>query len=183
MPFRTATSKSSSLRVPPDTGAVSSARRWVVSLVHDWDLPLVEDTVETLELLAGEVIANALVHAENGCQVTVCWDGTRVRLEAEDGETGALPQVAAASLEDESGRGLQLIDGLAHAWGSRPTVDGKAVWFEVCSGSPSTYRASPAACEVDFLIQRRTAADSRCRAAESGLLSSSRAAVTRPLTT
>ncbi|MFC7892436.1 ATP-binding protein [Streptomyces sp. NPDC057381] len=153
MSFRTAASKFSSLRVPPDTGAVSSTRRWVVAVVRDWNLPLVEDTVETLELLTGEVIANALVHTDNGCEVTVSWDGTRVRLEAEDGEASALPRVASAGLEDESGRGLRMVDGLAQAWGCRPTADGKAVWFEVCGGLPSAYRPSPqrAACSASHV--------------------------------
>ena len=32
---------------------------------------------------------------------------------------------------DEGGRGLYLVDQLASRWGSRPTHDGKAVWFEV----------------------------------------------------
>ncbi|MCX4820155.1 ATP-binding protein [Streptomyces sp. NBC_01142] len=149
MPFRTPAPKSSSLRVPSDVGAVPSARRRVVAIVRDWGLPLADDTVETLELLAGEVISNAVVHTREGCQVTVSWDGARVRLEAEDTEGGLLPQWASADLNEESGRGLQLVDGLAQAWGSRPTTGGKAVWFEVASCSPSPYRPSPAACKSD----------------------------------
>ena len=35
---------------------------------------------------------------------------------------------------DEGGRGLYLVDQLATRWGSRPTKDGKAVWFEVPVG-------------------------------------------------
>lgn len=147
MSFRTLTPKSSSLRVPPDTGAVSSARRRVVAIVRDWDLPLADDTVESLELLAGEVIANAVVHTGEGCRVTVSWDGARVRLEAEDTEGGLLPQWAPAGPDEESGRGLRLVDGLAQAWGFRPTTDGKAVWFEVDSHPPS--RPSPAPCQSD----------------------------------
>lgn len=152
MPFRTPAAKSSSMRVPSEVGAVSSARRRVVAIVRDWDLPIADDTVETLELLAGEVIANAVVHTGEGCQVTVSWDGTRVRLEAEDREGGVLPQQASADLDEESGRGLQLVDGLAQAWGSRPTRGGKAVWFEVGHSSPSPLCPSPAACESDSLV-------------------------------
>ncbi|MFD0225998.1 ATP-binding protein [Streptomyces hirsutus] len=149
MTFRTPVPKSSSFRVPSDIGSVSSARRRVVAIVRDWDLPLAEETVETLELLAGEVIANAVVHTGEGCRVTVSWDGTRVRLEAEDAEGGLLPQRAPADLDEENGRGLQLVAGLAQRWGSRPTTDGKAVWFEIGGCSPSPSRLSPAACESD----------------------------------
>ena len=36
-----------------------------------------------------------------------------------------------AGENDEGGRGLYLVDQLAIRWGSRPTEDGKAVWFEM----------------------------------------------------
>jgi hypothetical protein len=42
-----------------------------------------------------------------------------------------LPRLGSASENDEGGRGLYLVDQLASRWGSRPTNDGKAVWFEI----------------------------------------------------
>ena len=42
-----------------------------------------------------------------------------------------LPRIRSAGENDEGGRGLYLVDQLASRWGSRPTKDGKAVWFEV----------------------------------------------------
>ena len=42
-----------------------------------------------------------------------------------------LPRIRSAMETDEGGRGLYLVDQLATRWGSRPTTDGKAVWFEV----------------------------------------------------
>jgi len=42
-----------------------------------------------------------------------------------------LPRIRSAMETDEGGRGLYLVDQLATRWGSRPTADGKAVWFEV----------------------------------------------------
>ncbi len=42
-----------------------------------------------------------------------------------------LPRIRAAGENDEGGRGLYLVDQLASRWGSRPTSDGKAVWFEL----------------------------------------------------
>jgi len=42
-----------------------------------------------------------------------------------------LPRIRSAADTDEGGRGLYLVDQLATRWGSRPTHDGKAVWFEI----------------------------------------------------
>ena len=42
-----------------------------------------------------------------------------------------LPRIRSAGETDEGGRGLYLVDQLASRWGSRPTPDGKAVWFEL----------------------------------------------------
>jgi serine phosphatase RsbU (regulator of sigma subunit) len=42
-----------------------------------------------------------------------------------------LPRIRSAGESDEGGRGLYLVDQLATRWGSRPTKEGKAVWFEM----------------------------------------------------
>ncbi|GAT66356.1 SpoIIE family protein phosphatase [Planomonospora sp. ID91781] len=42
-----------------------------------------------------------------------------------------LPRIRSAGENDEGGRGLYLVDQLARRWGSRPTQEGKAVWFEI----------------------------------------------------
>ena len=42
-----------------------------------------------------------------------------------------LPRIRSAGESDEGGRGLYLVEQLATRWGSRPTRNGKAVWFEM----------------------------------------------------
>jgi serine phosphatase RsbU (regulator of sigma subunit)/anti-sigma regulatory factor (Ser/Thr protein kinase) len=42
-----------------------------------------------------------------------------------------LPRIRSAEESDEGGRGLYLVEQLATRWGSRPTRNGKAVWFEM----------------------------------------------------
>jgi serine phosphatase RsbU (regulator of sigma subunit) len=42
-----------------------------------------------------------------------------------------LPRLRSATATDEGGRGLYLVEQLATRWGSRPTPEGKAVWFEI----------------------------------------------------
>jgi len=56
-----------------------------------------------------------------------------VWVEVFDGDL-RLPRIRSAGETDEGGRGLYLVDQLATRWGSRPTKDGKAVWFEVPVG-------------------------------------------------
>jgi PAS domain S-box-containing protein len=48
-----------------------------------------------------------------------------------------LPRIRSAGETDEGGRGLYLVDQLASRWGSRPTRDGKAVWFEMAIDRPA----------------------------------------------
>ena len=42
-----------------------------------------------------------------------------------------LARLRTARATDEGGRGLYLVEQLATRWGSRPTPEGKAVWFEI----------------------------------------------------
>ena len=42
-----------------------------------------------------------------------------------------LPRLRTAKATDEGGRGLYLVEQLATRWGSRPTPEGKTVWFEI----------------------------------------------------
>jgi serine phosphatase RsbU (regulator of sigma subunit) len=46
-----------------------------------------------------------------------------------------LPRIRSAEESDEGGRGLYLVEQLATRWGSRPTRNGKAVWFEMPIGA------------------------------------------------
>ncbi|HEY7144845.1 MAG TPA: SpoIIE family protein phosphatase [Streptosporangiaceae bacterium] len=54
-----------------------------------------------------------------------------------------LPRIRSAGETDEGGRGLYLVDQLATRWGSRPTSEGKAVWFEmpISAGTKPTGQA------------------------------------------
>ncbi len=55
-----------------------------------------------------------------------------------------LPRIRVAGENDEGGRGLYLVEQLARRWGSRPTDEGKAVWFEMPIKPPAagSYRVS-----------------------------------------
>ncbi|MCC9707160.1 ATP-binding protein [Streptomyces sp. MNU76] len=116
--------------------AVPAARRQVVSLAQDLGLRLSDQTLETVELLAGEVIANAVLYTDAPCDVSVTRAAERLRIEVTDMDA-SLPTVVEAGPNDESGRGLLLVNALADAWGTQPELLGKTTWFEITPG-PST---------------------------------------------
>ncbi|MEO3750500.1 ATP-binding protein, partial [Streptomyces sp. B6B3] len=114
---------------------MARARHRIVSVVRDWRLGLSDDRLDELRLLVSEVVTNALVHAGGGCRIGVRWTGTRVRVEVTDSTTD-LPHRGRATREQESGRGLLLVDTLAPAWGAHARGAGKTVWFEVAPDEP-----------------------------------------------
>lgn len=120
--------------VPAAVEAVPDARRHVVALVRESALPVLDDTLHTIELLAGEVIANAVLYSKAPCDVAVVRVGARIRVEVTDTDA-SLPSAVEAGLDDEGGRGLLLVDTMADAWGTRLVSRGKTTWFEVVAKS------------------------------------------------
>ncbi|GAC1587507.1 MAG: hypothetical protein NVS3B21_02510 [Acidimicrobiales bacterium] len=82
-------------------------------------------------LLTSEVVTNALLHGQSECRVTVDVDRRQVRVEVHD-SSRSRPVPRKASVEDENGRGLELLEAVAQRWGSEAVEgDGKFVWFEL----------------------------------------------------
>jgi len=118
------------LKLPADLRSAGEARRFLTGLLHSWRMSELADG--DIELLTSEVCSNAVRHAHSAFTVIVRFDGTRVRVEVGDGSR-VLPQPRESTPDDESGRGLFLVEQLASAWGVVPTVEGKRVWFEVAA--------------------------------------------------
>ncbi|MFJ9840334.1 ATP-binding protein [Kitasatospora sp. NPDC101155] len=113
---------------PPGADAVPAARRLVMAILREWGVSLSEDALQEVELCASELIANALVHTKDRCVVTVRRRAGRARVEVAD----RCPELPHRERDEEAtgGRGLLLVEALAHAWGWRPAGVGKVVWFE-----------------------------------------------------
>ncbi|MFI9553092.1 ATP-binding protein [Nonomuraea endophytica] len=126
--------------LPGQRWAVSAARRCLADALAarghgqaEWELA---------ELLASEVVTNAVRHTASG-------DGGEFSLEVfeervpggpvsvivvvTDQGAATVPRARAAGTHELSGRGLALVDFLATAWGCRVDAKGKrgVVWFEV----------------------------------------------------
>ncbi|MDX3066744.1 ATP-binding protein [Streptomyces sp. ND04-05B] len=145
--------------------AVPAARRQVVSLAQDLGLPLSDQTLETVELLAGEVIANAVLYTDAPCDVSVMRADERLRVEVTDTDA-SLPSTVEAGPNDESGRGLLLVSALADAWGTQPEPPGKTTWFEIkpepSAENTGDYRAdAPPSPHAGDAAVRRTEYDAR----------------------
>ncbi|MGV9814909.1 ATP-binding protein [Streptomyces cellulosae] len=92
-----------------------------------------------VQLCASELVTNVVQHLGEGVPVTVrvwCDDGGRTRLEVTDPDPRALPVLrASVGADEESGRGLALLDALATRWGvAYGPGRGKTVWCELEAG-------------------------------------------------
>ncbi|MEU5881599.1 SpoIIE family protein phosphatase [Spirillospora sp. NPDC047279] len=111
--------------LPADPAAVRRARGLVRSKLDEWELG---DLSYTTELLASELITNALRYAPGPIELRLLMERTVV-CEVLD-RSAALPRLRHAADDEENGRGLLVVSQLAHRWGTRRTAAGKVVWCE-----------------------------------------------------
>lgn len=123
--------------------AVACARLHARNVMHEWNLPSIADSVE---LVVSELVTNAVrastgpdgrpkYNAKTGLPrvgLRLSSDRARVRIEVWDQDFHR-PTAKAAGPDDESGRGLMLVEALCDRWGcdTPPGRDGKAVWAEL----------------------------------------------------
>jgi DNA-binding NarL/FixJ family response regulator len=118
----------SSTHLDPDLRSAGQARRFVTEALGNWGL---DEVSEIVALLVSELVTNAIVHARSDVDVAVHLTADAARVEVSD-RSPQVPVVRTADDQDESGRGLAIVQSLARAWGVRPRADGgKTIWFEV----------------------------------------------------
>ncbi|MGW7757628.1 ATP-binding protein [Streptomyces violaceusniger] len=113
------------------------ARRLAVRRMEEWGYPPASDASCTVALLVAELASNAVRHGRvPGRDFRLrlaCVAATRtIRIEVSDAREDRLPAIPSAPTgDDESGRGLLLVDLLATRWGTAPRFPvGKTVWAE-----------------------------------------------------
>lgn len=87
-----------------------------------------------VQLCVSELLANVIRHVGEGTPVSVRVRGTvpgRARIEVTDREPHTWLVIRHADAEEESGRGLLLLDSVALRWGVTQGPYGKTVWCEV----------------------------------------------------
>ncbi|MEJ5866501.1 ATP-binding protein [Pseudokineococcus sp. 5B2Z-1] len=123
-----------------DTAEVPRARQLLGRALQAWQLD--EDAADTTLLLASELVTNAVRHGRPPVHVHAEVSAGVVRVEVDDASPSPIrPQDP--DLDDLGGRGLQLVEMLSSAWGSRlhdrRHDDGrpvKCVWFELRASAP-----------------------------------------------
>lgn len=114
---------------PGDPEALSGARHMIRAAVSAWGA---RDRADEIELVADELITNALMHTEGSAIVNLrvlTGPDRRLRVEVED-SSSALPRRREAGESGVSGRGLLLVDRLTDVWGVEARGGGKCVWCE-----------------------------------------------------
>ena len=115
------------LELPPSRESPRAARRFVEETLADWGR---EELLDTVTLLVSELVGNAVLHTTSEVQLSVRLVADRLRVDVVDRST-ALPRRRAAGADDQTGRGSDLVEILATAWGVSGRPDGKSVWFEI----------------------------------------------------
>jgi anti-sigma regulatory factor (Ser/Thr protein kinase) len=125
------------MEFPPEPASASAARyavREAIGRAH-----VAARTLDAVDLVVGEFAANAIGHARTDFVVTVRLVPSRIRVEVFDGDTRP-PIVLGPDTDSTSGRGLQIVSGLAEDWGWRRAtlrgLRGKVVWASWTIGEP-----------------------------------------------
>ena len=109
----------------PVSGAARRARSLAWEACSRWDLPYLADPAR---VVAGELATNAVVHAETMADLRFTLGRRYLMIAVRDGSSRE-PVLDRGPLRNAAtGRGLLLVDAMAHRWGSMPTEDGKVVW-------------------------------------------------------
>ncbi len=121
-------------RFPGEPGQVKAVRQWLAGVLPP-GCPVLDEAI----LLANELAVNACQHTASGksggsFQIIVQVDDTAIRVEVTDQGSAIAPRLQDSDLEEESGRGLQLVDGLATQWGVTGDHTSRTIWFELVLG-------------------------------------------------
>jgi anti-sigma regulatory factor (Ser/Thr protein kinase) len=115
---------------PPDPVSARDARRWASPLLAAWGV-----SGSDADLTVSELVTNAVIHGSG--DVTVCLtrlDG-RARVEVQDFGPATV-SYSESTTSAVGGRGLQIVNEIALAWGTEAASPGpgKTVWAIVAAG-------------------------------------------------
>ncbi|MEU6223932.1 ATP-binding protein [Streptomyces sp. NPDC047042] len=127
-----------SLYIPNDLRAVTISRRTLRLILTMHGLI---GLVDTAELLATELVSNAVRHTKGPAALRVRWSAGVLRIGAWDADPRPPqpPQELGELVESEDGRGLGMVLACAQLWGWQPLSRfgnrGKFVWCELDSAA------------------------------------------------
>jgi anti-sigma regulatory factor (Ser/Thr protein kinase) len=115
--------------VDADPRAVSAARRFLQHTLADWAID--EPTIDAAILSLSELVTNAMIHTDGGCELRVVFDRGVLTTTVRDNGSSVLVDLSGVTVDPLAvhGRGLQLVDALSTRWGSELDAYGMTVWF------------------------------------------------------
>jgi hypothetical protein len=105
----------------PIAGAARQARDVATEACLRWDLP---DLVPAASLIANELVSNVVDHAHTMATLRLSLRPRYLTIAVQDGSSAE----PAHSGDAREGRGLLLVEAVAHMWGWMPAEGGKVVW-------------------------------------------------------
>jgi len=115
--------------LPAHSGAPRAARVFLSEACSDWGIT---EVYEDVVLVASELVTNAVVHAASTSRLRIGLDHQGLWLEVRDYRPGDAPRPRPRIIGGDGGRGLHVVDAVAHEWGVTDHCDGKTVWALVC---------------------------------------------------
>lgn len=95
-------------------------------------------TVPEAQLLASEVVTNAVIHTDcEECEVVIEVDEAVLRVSVKDCDDHALPKMLPPDPSRFGGLGLHIVNDVARCWGCDVNGHGKTVWFELPIAEPA----------------------------------------------
>ena len=117
----------------PVEASATRSRHDLKLTLYAWGL---EDLVDSACLAITELVANAVRHCRlpgGLIEVTVLRSGeSQVRIAVQDSCPSPVSK-REVTPDEESGRGLFLVEAVSSSWGSTPLPQGKLVWAEISS--------------------------------------------------
>lgn len=114
--------------LPKESSSPALARRHLRSA----GTGLPRDLLEIALLLTSEIVTNAVKYGGDRIVLSITEEPELLRVEVHD-DGSRVPHLGAAENHAIGGRGLLLVESLAHEWGTAPgrgrTPPGKSVWF------------------------------------------------------
>ena len=131
-------SRVASLDLPAEATMPARTRRWLSQQLGGWGVS--DETIHVAVLCVSELTTNALLHAGTPTRIDIDLSDERLLIAVSDSGTRGRAARSEPEALSTRGRGLNLVAGLADAWGSEPTVRGSTVWFELLLHRPASGR-------------------------------------------
>jgi len=115
--------------VAGDPREVAAARHFVRGTLSAWGID--GDTVDKATLCLSELVTNAMIHTDAGCELRVVLDRGVLTTTVRDGGSSVVVDLSSVTVDPLAvhGRGLQLVEALSTRWGSELDAVGMTVWF------------------------------------------------------